>query len=61
MRITHSFGSAWLAASRADEVEDGFGGLGEVGVGCELGVLLGFLYGPQEGTTVPTLERYASH
>ena len=42
---SYCLGSAGLAARGADEVEDGFGGLGEVGVGGELGVLLGFVDG----------------
>ena len=57
----YSFGSAGLGTNGADEVEDGFGGLGEVGVGGELGVFLGFLHGFQESSTVSTLERYACH
>lgn len=52
---SYSFGSAWFAASRADEVENRLGGLGEVGVGGELGVLLGFLDRPEESPTVPAL------
>lgn len=54
--VKYRFGSARFGASRADEVEDSLGGLGEVAVGGQLGVLLGFLYGPQQGPTVPALE-----
>jgi hypothetical protein len=56
MTVKYRFGSARFAACRADEVEDSLGGLGEVGVGGQLGVLLGFLYRPQQGPTVPALE-----
>lgn len=53
---TDGFGSAGFGASGADEVENGFGGLGEVGVGGELSMLLCFFYGLQESSTVTALE-----
>jgi len=58
---TNGFGSAGFGASGANEVENRFGGFGEVGMGSELGVLLGFFYGSQESTAVTALERNPRH
>lgn len=55
-RWSYGFGAAGLAARGADEVKDGLGGFGEVGVFGELGVLLSFLHRSQEGPTVTALE-----
>ena len=43
---------AWLAANGADEVEDGLGGLDEVGMAGDLGVRLRLLHAPQLRTAV---------
>jgi len=58
---TDGFGSAGFGASGADEVENRFGGFGEVGVGGEFSVLLRFFYGSQQSTAVTALERNACH
>ena len=55
------FGSAGFAASGANEVENGFGGFGEVRVVGELRVLLRFFYGLQQSPAVPALERNPRH
>lgn len=56
VQITGGFGAAGFAAGGADEVEDGLGGFGEVGVFGELGVFLSFFHRFQEGPTVSALE-----
>jgi hypothetical protein len=44
---SYGLGAAWLAAVGADEVEDGLGGLDEVGVVGGLGVRLRLLHTTQ--------------
>jgi len=58
---TNGFGSAGFGASGANEVENRFSGFREVGMGSEVGVLLGFFYGSQKSTAVTALERNPRH
>ena len=51
MQIAFNFESAGLGTNSADEVEDGFGGFGEVGVRGELRVFLKFLHIFQKSST----------
>jgi hypothetical protein len=44
---SYGLGAAWLAAVGADEVEDGLGGLDEIGVVGGLGVRLRLLHTTQ--------------
>jgi len=58
---TNGFGSAGFGASGANEVENPFRGFGEVGMGSEFGMLLGFFYGSEQSTAVTALERNPRH
>jgi len=57
----YGLGEAWLAAVGADEVEDGLGGLDEVGVVGDLGVRLRLLHAPQLGAAVAAPQRQPRH
>ena len=58
---SYGLGAAWLAAVGADEVEDGLGGLDEVGVVGDLGVRLRLLHAPQLRATVAAPQRQPRH
>jgi hypothetical protein len=58
---SYGLGAAGLAAGGAYEVEDGLGGLGEVGVGGGLGVRLRLLHAPQQHAAVAALQRQPRH
>lgn len=54
--VYYGFGSARFAARGTDEIEDGFGGFGEISVRSELRMFLCFFYRFQQGSAVPALE-----
>lgn len=58
---SYGLGPAWLAAVGADEVEDGLGGLDEVGVVRGLGVRLRLLHAPQLRAAVAAPQRQPRH